>query len=334
MKLYLYDFDGTIYDGDSSVDFFKFCFKKNKKLIFHLIKIVPKLIQYKIKKITITELKSFVFSYYQTIEDIDRYVEEFWQLNEYKIKSFYLAKKHDKDIIISASPYFALKPICDKLKVKDLIASDVNKKTGKFNKPNCRGEEKVKVFREKYPQAQIMEMYSDSMHDKPLLDLAESSYFVVKNKLYDYSKYKPNIIKRFWNWGWSIYHKNEEVWNYLIVGGLTTIVSIGSYSLFSKGLNINYVISNVLSWIAAVIFAYFTNRLFVFHSKNENKLKEAIYFVGTRGLTLILDTLLMIILVSGLKLDDLIAKIFVQIVIVIANYIISKMFVFKDVNKK
>ena len=64
MKLYLYDFDGTIYDGDSSVDFFKFCLKKDKKLIFHLIKIIPKLIQYKLKKITITELKSFVFSYY------------------------------------------------------------------------------------------------------------------------------------------------------------------------------------------------------------------------------------------------------------------------------
>lgn len=329
MKYYLYDFDGTIYDGDSSVDFFKFCLKKDKSIYKMLPKLGIKFLAYKSKNITDTELKEFIFSFLKNFKNIDEIVKEFWKNHESKIKNFYLEKKHNQDIIISASPEFLLKPICQKLKVKDLIASDVDKTTGKFNKPNNRGEAKVKVFYEKYPNAEIMEMYSDSLHDKPLLDLAKKSYFVKKNKLYDYKTYKPNLIKRFWNWGWGIYHKNEELWNYLIVGALTTVVSIGSYSIFSKLLKINYLISNVLSWIVSVIFAYFTNRWFVFHSKEKKKFKEFIAFVSSRVLTLLLDSCLMIVGVDYLKIDDLFTKILVQIIIVISNYILSKLIVFK-----
>lgn len=329
MKYYLYDFDGTIYDGDSSVDFFKFCLKKDKSIYKMLPKLGIKFLAYKSKNITDTELKEFIFSFLKNFKNVDEIVKEFWKTHEFKIKSFYLEKNHDQDIIISASPEFLLKPICIKLKVKDLIASDVNKKTGKFNKPNNRGEAKVKVFYEKYPNAEVLEMYSDSMHDKPLLDIAKKSYFVKKNKLYDYKTYKPNLIKRFWNWGWGIYHKNEELWNYLIVGALTTVVSIGSYSIFSKLLKINYLISNVLSWIVSVIFAYFTNRWFVFHSKEKKKFKEFIAFVSSRVLTLLLDSGLMIVGVDYLKIDDLLTKILVQIIIVISNYILSKLIVFK-----
>lgn len=329
MKYYLYDFDGTIYDGDSSVDFFKFCLKKDKTIYKMLPKLAIKFLAYKSKNITDTELKEYVFSFLKNFKNIDKVVKEFWETHESKIKNFYLEKKHDQDIIISASPEFLLKPICEKLKVKDLIASDVDKTTGKFKKPNNRGEAKVKEFYKKYPKTEILEMYSDSLHDKPLLDLAKKSYFVKKNKLYDYKTYKPNLIKRFWNWGWGIYHKNEELWNYLIVGALTTVVSIGSYSIFSKLLKINYLISNVLSWVVSVIFAYFTNRWFVFHSKEKKKFKEFITFVSSRVLTLLLDSCLMIVGVDYLKIDDLLTKILVQIIIVISNYILSKLIVFK-----
>lgn len=329
MKYYLYDFDGTIYDGDSSVDFFKFCLKKDKSIYKMLPKVVIKFLAYKSKNITDTELKEFIFSFLKNFKNVDEIVKEFWKTHKSKIKSFYLEKNHDQDIIISASPEFLLKPICIKLKVKDLIASDVDKTTGKFKKPNNRGEEKVKEFYKKYPKAEILEMYSDSLHDKPLLDLAKKSYFVKKNKLYDYKTYKPNLIKRFWNWGWGIYHKNEELWNYLIIGALTTLVSIGSYSIFSKLLKINYLISNVLSWIVSVIFAYFTNRWFVFHSKEKKKFKEFMAFISSRLLTLLLDSGLMIVGVDYLKIDDLVTKILVQIVIVIANYVLSKLIVFK-----
>jgi len=329
MKYNLYDFDGTIYDGDSSVDFFKFCCKKNKKIKNSIFKIVLSFIKYKTKYLTITEFKEVVFSFLNYFDNIDDLVNDFWHAYKEKIKDFYLAKDHSKDIIISASPYFLLKPICDELKVKDLIASDVDSKTGKFNKPNNRGEKKVKEFQKKYPKSKIEEMYSDSMHDKPLLELAKNSYLVKGNKIFDYRTYKPNVIVRFWNWGWGVYHKKEELWNYLIVGALTTLVSIASYGVCSKILSINYVISNIISWILSVIFAYFTNKWFVFHSKNTNMVKEFISFTCSRILTLLLDTGLMILFIELIKMNDLIAKVLVQIVIVFANYIISKLLVFK-----
>ena len=328
MNYKLYDFDGTIYDGDSSVDFFKFCTKKEPKIKKMYFKIFKNFIKYKTNYITITEFKEETFSFLKFFDNQEELVQEFWQMHKNKIKSFYLAKNHEKDIIISASPYFLLKPICDELKVKDLIASDVDIKNGHFNKPNNKGEEKVKEFKKKYPHGIIEEMYSDSMNDKPLLDLAEKSYLIKKNSIYDYRTYKPNIIKRFWNWGWIIYHKNEEIWNYLIIGGLTTVVSILTYGICSKVLFIDYIISNIISWIFAVIFAYFTNRWFVFHSKNK-VLKEFVSFTASRVITLLLDTGLMILFVELLKLDDLVAKLIVQVIIVIANYILSKLIVFK-----
>lgn len=330
MKLYLYDFDGTIYDGDSSVDFFKYCLKKKKYLIFHFMKMIILFLKYKIKYLDITQFKENVFSFLKTFSNIDNYVEDFWILNKHKVKNFYLEKDHSKDIIISASPEFLLKPICDELKVKDLIASDVDKKNGKFRRPNCRGKEKVKIFREKYPKAEILEMYSDSMHDKPLLDLAKKSYMVKGNKIYDYETYKPNILKRFWNWGWSIYHKNEEIWNYLIVGGLTTVVSIGSYSIFIKTCSLNYILSNILSWILALIFAYFTNRWFVFRSNNKDMVNEFIKFSGSRVITLVVETVTLMVLIDLIMFDELWSKVIGQIIVVVLNYIISKLLVFKE----
>ena len=77
-------------------------------------------------------------------KDIDKEVKNFWKEHKTKLKKFYMIKDHKNDIIISASPEFLLNPICKELKVKDLIASDVDKKTGHFNKPNNYKEEKVK----------------------------------------------------------------------------------------------------------------------------------------------------------------------------------------------
>lgn len=85
----------------------------------------------------------------------------------------------------------------------------------------------------------------------------------------------------------------------------------------------------MLSWIIAVLFAYFTNRVIVFNSKNKNYFKEFISFTGSRVITLVLDTLLMILFVKTLNINDMIAKVIVQVVVIIGNYLISKLLVFK-----
>lgn len=126
--------------------------------------------------------------------------------------------------------------------------------------------------------------------------------------------------------------KYREVLIYLIVGILTTIVSIASYYLFSHSLQINYLISNFFSWICAVIFAYFTNKTWVFQNRNYDisyLKKEFISFTGSRVLTLLIDMLIMFVIVTLLNMNDMIGKIIVQVVVTILNYVFSKFFVFK-----
>ena len=88
-------------------------------------------------------------------------------------------------------------------------------------------------------------------------------------------------------------------------------------------------IANIISWILAVTFAYFTNRIFVFKSKNNNKVKEAMSFVGSRVISLLMDMATMFIIVSVLHLNDKIGKLVSQVIVTIANYLLSKLFVFK-----
>lgn len=132
----------------------------------------------------------------------------------------------------------------------------------------------------------------------------------------------------------SLYKKYEEIINYLIIGVSTTIVSLLVYYLcVYTFLNpedaIQLQIANILSWIVSVTFAFFTNRSFVFKSKNKNIAKEATTFVGSRVTTLLIDMGLMALFVTLLGLNDKLIKIVVQIIVIVLNYIFSKLFVFK-----
>lgn len=131
-----------------------------------------------------------------------------------------------------------------------------------------------------------------------------------------------------------LYIKYKEIINYLIFGVLTTVVSLIVYYLsvftFLNPENaFELQIANILSWIAGVAFAYFTNRKFVFESKENNKLKEASKFVLSRVITLVMDMLIMYLGVTLLHGNDKIIKLISQVIIVISNYIFSKIFVFK-----
>ena len=131
-----------------------------------------------------------------------------------------------------------------------------------------------------------------------------------------------------------IYNKNKELINYLIVGVSTTIVSLAVYyALVFTVLNpedaVLLQLANIISWLCAVTFAYFANRKYVFESKNENIVLEVIKFYLSRISTLMIDMIIMFVGVSVLSYNDKIVKIIVQIIVIIANYIFSKVFVFK-----
>lgn len=334
MKYDLYDFDGTIYDGDSGVDIVLFAIKKHPSILFNVLGSLGVVILYKLGLRTKEQMKTKLFSFLSKIDDIDAFVSEFWEKHEKKLKFFWTDKKsHKKDVIISASAEFWLKPIAEKYQVCGLIATNVDPKTGEVIGTNCHGKEKVKRFYEEFPKGIVDKMYTDSIADLPLIEEAREGFLIKRNHLYEYYEYKPNILVRFWRWGWGVYHKNEELWNYLIVGGLTTVVSLVSKWLLWLVLDpkeaIPLQISIILSWIISVLFAYVANRIFVFKSKVKNIIKEMVSFFGARLLTLGMEMAIMWFFVTLLGLNEFIFTIVTQVLIVIFNYIFSKIFVFK-----
>ncbi len=194
-----YDFDKTIYDGDSSVDFYLYCLKRNKKVLLSLPIQIYGLILYILGIIEKTEFKEYVFSYLKRIDDIDKYIKDFWKINYKKIKKWYLDQKEKSDVIISASPEFLLKSLEKKLNVK-VIASKVNKKTGKFESKNCHDYEKKARFYDELEGKNINKFYSDSMSDKPMMDISKNPYLVNKNTIYDLNEDREGNIKKQIKW--------------------------------------------------------------------------------------------------------------------------------------
>jgi len=138
----------------------------------------------------------------------------------------------------------------------------------------------------------------------------------------------------------NLYKKYEEIINYLIAGALTTFVSLSTYyfcvfTFLDPRDAIKLQIANIISWIFSVTFAYFINRSFVFKSKNNKKIKEAMKFYLSRLSTLFIDMATMFLLVTILNVNDKISKILVQFIILTLNYIFSKFLIFnKKSNKK
>ena len=131
-----------------------------------------------------------------------------------------------------------------------------------------------------------------------------------------------------------IYFKYEEVWNYLVVGGLTTLVSILVYVIVTATfLNVENPVqlqaANIIEWIAGVLFAYFTNRRFVFKSKNENMIKEFISFSSSRVITLVADMVIKGVMVNVMGIHHYIALATSMVVVTLGNYFLSKFLVFK-----
>ncbi len=125
-----------------------------------------------------------------------------------------------------------------------------------------------------------------------------------------------------------------ELIRYLIIGVLTTVVSLGAYYFcvltFLDPLQpLQLQAANVISWICAVAFAYVTNRIFVFRSHAKDWVREAASFVGARVLTLLMDMAIMFVLVTLLHGNDKIAKLVSQIVVMVGNYVLSKLVVFR-----
>lgn len=173
----VYDFDDTILWGDSTVKFFKYCMLRYPASWASLPATAVAGIRYKTGKITLTQFKSVMFGFIKGVPDLEKAVRRFWLRHQQDIKAWYLNRRQAEDVIVSASPEFLLRPICKKLGVT-LIATRVDEQTGKIIGLNCKSEEKVPRFLERYPSAVVDEFYSDSLSDTPLARLAKKAWVI------------------------------------------------------------------------------------------------------------------------------------------------------------
>jgi len=177
--LNVYDFDKTIFKGDSTAKFYFYCLKRYPKMLCHAPATIGAFVLYALGKKQKTEFKETMYRFVRCIPDIEKTVKGYWEKYGGNIFDWYIRDKRNDDVIISASPEFLLKDFCENtLGVECLMASRVDSKTGKYEGLNCHGEEKVVRFREKYPDAKIQTFCSDSLSDTPLARLAEKSFLV------------------------------------------------------------------------------------------------------------------------------------------------------------
>lgn len=223
----IYDFDKTIYDGDSTAAFVKYCAKRYKKTFLTLIPTGWAFLLYTLGIYTKTQFKEKMYRFLKYVPDIDIALEDFWSTHKCNILDYYKEQKADTDIIISASPEFLLEPICKELGIKRLLASRVNPHTGEYDGGNCWGEEKVKRLNEAYGISECDEFYSDSFSDTPLAEISKKAFIVRKNELTPWNEYKPSK-------GENLKHMlfSQEFLMFVIIGFICTIFNVGFSALY------------------------------------------------------------------------------------------------------
>lgn len=183
-----YDFDKTIFHGDSSARFYQYCLWRTPKMLLRL----PKLIWGALFILPRDKqrFKEETFGFLNDLKDPEAMVNAFWAKNKCRIKRFYAKTHRPDDLVASASPEFLLKPIMKELGISRLIASPVDIRTGKYSGSNCHGEEKVRRFNKEYPGETIQDFYSDSHADDPMARIAKTAWQVKNEAIspWDWSK--------------------------------------------------------------------------------------------------------------------------------------------------
>lgn len=139
------------------------------------------------------------------------------------------------------------------------------------------------------------------------------------------------MIKKIWD-----KVMNREVISYLIFGVLTTLVNWVVYVAMVK-VHIDYRIATAAAWAVSVLFAFIVNKIFVFQSYNLRPayvMKEITSFVACRAVSGVMEMVFMIVMVSWIHMDEYISKIAVSVIVVIVNYVFSKLFIFRKSEEK
>ncbi len=188
-------------------------------------------------------------------------------------------------------------------------------------------------------QKQIIGEFASRGYIMELRDFNKLGTMIQKMKNFKPKKFESNTqnmikliddyIKDSNHTAW--YHKYKEGILYLFFGGCTTLVNIVSFMIL-RFLTVGTYVSNGIAWVLAVLFAFVTNKLYVFESKNKSAktvAREAVSFFAFRLLSLFIDMGMMYVMIDVFSWNELLAKVLANIVVIIVNYVFSKLFIFK-----
>ena len=179
----VYGFDNTIYDGEAIIDFLMFCVKKDISLTKYIPVATRTVMLYKSNLLSIDKLYELIDQISSKIiknkDQANSLVREFWLHHKHKLNKYFLDKINSDDVIITASPRILISGISNQLKTNNIICSELNLETGKFDFL-CFGENKLIAFKEKYPNATIEEFYTASLSDSSIIEKSQKAFLVKK----------------------------------------------------------------------------------------------------------------------------------------------------------
>ena len=187
MLIDVYDFDGTIYDGDSTADFVLFSLRRHPAVLLGLPHVAAAALKLAAKRYNLTQFKTVLFGEMSRRFNLEAEAEAFWQSEKTRAKlgKWFDSTPRDLPIVIaSASPEFELKHAAKILGVKTLIGTKCDMKTGALTGKNCKGAEKIARIREIIGEYEVRAMYTDDAKaDGPLLAIAREKYIVTHGKV-------------------------------------------------------------------------------------------------------------------------------------------------------
>ena len=179
----VYGFDSTIYDGEAIIDFLMFCIKKDISLTKYIPIATRTVALYKMNKLPIEKLYELIDQMTSKVikngKQANSLVREFWLHHKYKLNKYFLDRINSDDVIITVAPRILISGISNELKTNNIICSELNLETGKFDFL-CFGENKLKAFKEKYPNATIEEFYTVSLIDSSIIEISNKVFLMRK----------------------------------------------------------------------------------------------------------------------------------------------------------
>lgn len=182
MLIDVYDFDGTIYDGDSTFDYVKFCLRRHPAMLLSLPRVAWAGARLAAKRIGLTQFKSELFGAMTGHMNLEEEAALFWQSDttQKKLGAWFAQTPRDLPVVIaSASPEFELRHAADILGVGTLVGTRADGATGALIGKNCKGAEKIERIRQTLGDFTVRAMYTDDAKaDGPLLAIAQEKYIV------------------------------------------------------------------------------------------------------------------------------------------------------------